>query len=76
MTQIDLYRSATARAIEVAHAIRPDQLDRPTPCTCTEMFLPDMPENGRAAGLVGPAVPVLADAPGQNQLLGAMGRRP
>lgn len=44
--------------------------------SCIAMFLPDMPERGRAAGLVGPAVPVDADAPAQDRLLAAMGRRP
>jgi uncharacterized protein (TIGR03086 family) len=43
---------------------------------CVAMFLPDMPERGRAAGLIGPAVPVPPDAPAQDRLLGAMGRRP
>ena len=43
---------------------------------CIAMFLPDMPERGRASGLVGPAVEVAADAPAQDQLLAAMGRRP
>lgn len=43
---------------------------------CIAMFLPDMPEQGRSAGLVGPAVPVAADAPAQHRLLGAMGRQP
>lgn len=43
---------------------------------CVAMFLPDMPERGRAAGLVGPAVPVPADAPAQDRLLAAMGRHP
>jgi hypothetical protein len=40
------------------------------------MFLPQMPERGRAAGLVGPAVPVPDDASPQERLLAAMGRRP
>src|SRR5262245_13195314 len=40
------------------------------------MFLPQMPEIGRAAGLVGPEVPVPDDASPQARLLGAMGRRP
>jgi uncharacterized protein (TIGR03086 family) len=44
--------------------------------TCVEMFLPEMPERGRAAGLVGPAVAVAADASPQDRLLAAMGRRP
>jgi uncharacterized protein (TIGR03086 family) len=43
---------------------------------CVAIFLPDMPERGRAAGLIGPAVPVPADASPQDRLLGAMGRRP
>jgi uncharacterized protein (TIGR03086 family) len=43
---------------------------------CVAMFLPDMPERGRAAGIVGPAVVVPADASPQDKLLGAMGRRP
>jgi uncharacterized protein (TIGR03086 family) len=43
---------------------------------CVAMFLPEMPERGRAAGLVGPAVPVPADAPAQDRLLGAKGRHP
>jgi hypothetical protein len=41
-----------------------------------EMFLPQMPEIGRQAGLVGPAIPVPAGASLQDQLLGAMGRNP
>ena len=40
------------------------------------MFLPQMPEIGRSAGIVGPAVPVADDAPAQDRLLGAMGRQP
>jgi uncharacterized protein (TIGR03086 family) len=43
---------------------------------CVAMFLPDMPERGRAAGIVGPAVAVAAGAPAQDRLLAAMGRRP
>jgi hypothetical protein len=43
---------------------------------CIAMFLPDMPERGRATGLVGPAVRVAEDAPPQDRLLAAMGRRP
>jgi uncharacterized protein (TIGR03086 family) len=43
---------------------------------CIAMFLPDTPEQGRAAGLIGPAIPVPAGAPAQDRLLGAMGRRP
>jgi uncharacterized protein (TIGR03086 family) len=40
------------------------------------MFLPQMPEIGRSAGIVGPEIPVGEDAPAQDRLLGAMGRRP
>jgi len=40
------------------------------------MFLPQMPEVGRQAGFVGPAVDVPADASAQDVLLGAMGRDP
>jgi uncharacterized protein (TIGR03086 family) len=43
---------------------------------CIALFLPDMPERGRAAGIVGPAVPVPEDAPPQDRLLAAMGRTP
>ena len=43
---------------------------------CIAMFLPDMPERGRASGLVGPAVHVPDDASPQDRLLAAMGRRP
>jgi uncharacterized protein (TIGR03086 family) len=39
-------------------------------------FLPQMPEIGRQAGLVGPEVPVPAGASAQDRLLGAMGRNP
>ena len=40
------------------------------------MFVPAMPEIGRAGGIIGPEVAVAADAPAQDRLLGAMGRRP
>lgn len=43
---------------------------------CVAIFLPEMPERGRAAGLVGPAVPVAEDASPQERLLAAMGRQP
>jgi uncharacterized protein (TIGR03086 family) len=43
---------------------------------CVAMFLPEMPERGRAAGIVGPAVAVPADASALDRLLAAMGRRP
>jgi uncharacterized protein (TIGR03086 family) len=40
------------------------------------MFLPHMPEMGRQAGFVGPAVEVPEGASSQDVLLGAMGRDP
>lgn len=40
------------------------------------MFLPHMPEVGRQAGFVGPAVEVDDEASSQDRLLGAMGRDP
>lgn len=43
---------------------------------CVAMFLPDMPERGRAAGIIGPAVVVDGDATPQQRLLAAMGRTP
>jgi uncharacterized protein (TIGR03086 family) len=43
---------------------------------CITMFLPDMPERGRASGLVGPAITVPDDASAQDRLLAAMGRQP
>jgi len=43
---------------------------------CVALFLPEMPERGRAAGIVGPAVVVAPDATPPDRLLAAMGRRP
>jgi uncharacterized protein (TIGR03086 family) len=40
------------------------------------MFLPEMPEIGRSAGIVGPEVHMPDDASPQDRLLGAMGRQP
>jgi uncharacterized protein (TIGR03086 family) len=40
------------------------------------MFLPQMPEIGRSAGIVGPAVLIADDASAQDRLLAAMGRQP
>lgn len=51
-------------------------LDPELVAACTAMFLPDMPERGRAAGIVGPAVTVPDDASTQDRLLAAMGRTP
>lgn len=52
------------------------ELDETAVDACVAMLLPHMPELGRAAGIVGPEVPVAADASAQDRLLGAMGRRP
>lgn len=60
-----------ATATGQAHGIEPGLAE-----ACVAMFLPHMPENGRAAGIVGPAVAVPADAPALERLLGAMGRQP
>jgi len=43
---------------------------------CVAVFVPQMPDIGRAAGFVGPEVTVGADASAQDRLLGAMGRHP
>jgi uncharacterized protein (TIGR03086 family) len=51
-------------------------LDPGLVAACTALFLPEMPERGRAAGIIGPAVPVGADASPQDRLLAAMGRHP
>lgn len=52
-------------------ALDPELVD-----SCVAMFLPDMPEQGRAAGIIGPAVPIADDATAQQRLLAAMGRTP
>jgi len=54
---------------------RDEHLDPVLVEACVAMFLPDMPERGREAGIVGPAVEVRPDASPQEALLGAMGRR-
>jgi uncharacterized protein (TIGR03086 family) len=60
---------------DLASATRQDAtLDPELVEACTELFLPDMPEQGRASGLVGPEVRVRADATPQQRLLGSMGR--
>jgi uncharacterized protein (TIGR03086 family) len=43
---------------------------------CIGLFLPDMPEHGRQAGIIGPAVDVGPAPSPQARLLGAMGRTP
>lgn len=55
---------------------RPAAMDAELAGAIAAMFLPHMPEIGRQAGFVGPEVPVGADAPAADRLLGAMGRRP
>jgi uncharacterized protein (TIGR03086 family) len=51
-------------------------LDSDLVVRCMEMFLPHMPEMGRSAGLIGPAVEIPADSSPQDRLLGALGRQP
>jgi uncharacterized protein (TIGR03086 family) len=53
---------------------QPSHLDTELVEACIAMFLPDMPERGRAAGIVGPAVVVGDNAAPQERLLAAMGR--
>jgi uncharacterized protein (TIGR03086 family) len=60
-----------AVAIGANLALDPELVD-----ACVAMFLPQMPEIGRAAGIVGPEVSVPANASAQDRLLGAMGRQP
>ena len=62
---------------DLAVAIGADRhLDGDVVDAVVEMFLPLMPDMGRQAGLVGPAVTVPAGASAQDRLLGAMGRNP
>jgi uncharacterized protein (TIGR03086 family) len=62
---------------DLAVAIGADRhLDADVVEAVADMLLPQMPEIGRQAGLVGPAVPVPAGASAQDRLLGAMGRDP
>ena len=62
---------------DLAVAVGDDRtLDPEVSAAIVEMFLPAMPEVGRQAGFVGPAVAVGEDASAQHVLLGAMGRDP
>jgi uncharacterized protein (TIGR03086 family) len=62
---------------DLAVAIGADRrLDPDLVAAVVVMFLPQMPEIGRQAGLVGPEVPIPAGASAQDRLLGAMGRNP
>jgi uncharacterized protein (TIGR03086 family) len=61
---------------DLAHATGQDTSLEPTLVdACMAMFVPRMPEIGREAGIIGPAVDVGPDADPQAQLLGALGRR-
>jgi uncharacterized protein (TIGR03086 family) len=60
-----------ARATGQDERLDPDMVE-----VCIAMFLPDMPERGRQAGIVGPAVPIGPGASPQDVLLAAMGRTP
>lgn len=51
-------------------------LDVEVTAAVVSMFLPQMPEVGRQAGFVGPAVEVGDGASAKDRLLGAMGRDP
>jgi uncharacterized protein (TIGR03086 family) len=51
-------------------------LDAELADACVAMFLPGMPERGRAAGIIEPAVAVAVSASAQDRLLAALGRTP
>ena len=62
---------------DLAHATVQDAALEPAVVdACVAMFLLQMPELGRDAGIIGPAVDVGPDAAPQTRLLAAMGRRP
>ncbi len=62
---------------DLARATGQDEtLDPALVDACVAMFLPHMPEMGRAAGIVGPAVEIGPDATTQARLIAAMGRHP
>jgi uncharacterized protein (TIGR03086 family) len=62
---------------DLAVALGADRtLDADVTAEVVSMFLPQMPEVGRQAGFVGPAVEVEEGASPQDVLLGAMGRDP
>ncbi|HEX4981464.1 MAG TPA: TIGR03086 family metal-binding protein [Ilumatobacteraceae bacterium] len=60
-----------AVALDTDRELNPEVAD-----AVVSMFLPQMPEVGRQAGFVGPAVEVAEGASPQDVLLGAMGRDP
>jgi uncharacterized protein (TIGR03086 family) len=53
-----------------------ERLDPALVEVCIAMFVPEMPRQGREAGIIGPEVPVGEDASAQDRLLAVMGRRP
>lgn len=62
---------------DLAVALGADRtLDADVTAEVVSMFVPQMPEVGRQAGFVGPAVQVEEGASPQDVLLGAMGRDP
>ena len=65
-----LFERATTRAADVVDGVRPELVE-----ACVAQFLPEMPERGRAADIVGPAISVPPDATPQDRLLAAMGRQ-
>ena len=71
MSGADYNRGLDRRRVAQDASLDPELVE-----ACITMFLPDMPERGRASGLVGPAVEVAPGAPAQDRLLAAMGRRP
>ena len=71
------FMDVLVHTFDLARATGQDErLDPELVEVCVAMFLPEMPERGRQAGLVGPAVPVGPDASSQVVLLAAMGRTP
>ncbi len=62
---------------DLAVAIGADrQLDPEVVEAIVVMFLPQMPDVGRTAGIVGPEVPIPVGASAQDRLLAGMGRQP
>ena len=71
------FMDALIHTWDLAMAIGRDaSLDPELVDACLAMFLPEMPERGRASGLVGPAVVVPDDASAPDRPLAAMGRQP
>jgi uncharacterized protein (TIGR03086 family) len=60
-----------AVAIDADRRLDPELVD-----AIVAMFLPQMPEIGREAGIVGPEVHIAQDASPRDRLLAAMGRHP